>query len=48
MYWATKGNSSSAFQIDNLLDKRDVTLAEVLSEEDIIQECKNQNKKLVE
>ena len=46
MFW--KYNSQSTSQIDALLDKADVVLAEVLEQEDIIQECKNQNKKLVE
>jgi len=40
--------NSGSGQIDTVLEKENVTLAEVLEQEDIIQECKNQNKKLVE
>ena len=46
MFW--KYNSQSTSQIDALLDKADVGLTEVLEQEDIIQECKNQNRKLVD
>ena len=46
MFW--KYNTPSTSQIDALLDKVDVGLVEVLEQEDIIQECKNQNKKLVD
>ena len=46
MFW--KYNSLAVSQIDSLLEKQDVTLAEILQQEDIIQECKSQNKKLVE
>ena len=46
MFW--KYNTPSTSQIDALLDKADVGLVEVLEQEDIIQECKNQNKKLVD
>jgi|EP01047_Picozoa_sp_COSAG01_P070143 hypothetical protein len=34
--------------IDALLDKEDVTLAEVFAEDDLIQECKAINPKLVD
>jgi len=46
MFW--KYNSQGTSQIDALLDKADVGLNEVLEQEDIIQECKNQNRKLVD
>lgn len=34
--------------IDTLLDKEDVTLHEILNEDDVLQECKAQNKRLVD
>jgi len=46
MFW--KYNSLTVSHLDTLLDKQGVTLQEILEQEDIIQECKNQNKKLVE
>jgi len=46
MFW--KYNSLAVSHLDTLLDKQTVTLAEILEQEDIIQECKSQNKKLVE
>ena len=46
MFW--KFHSGAVSQVDTLLDKEGVTLQEVLEQEDIIQECKSQNKKLVE
>lgn len=46
MFWKYHGGASS--HVDTLLDKEDVTLTEILEQEDIIQECKSQNKKLVE
>ena len=46
MFW--KYHSGASSHIDTLLDKEEVTLTEVLEQEDIIQECKSQNKKLVE
>jgi len=47
MFW--RYNSASAgSQISTLLEKEDVGLREVLEQDDIIQECKNQNQKLVE
>lgn len=45
MFWKYQLTVS---QIDTLLDKQGVTLTEVLEQEDVIQECKSQNKKLVE
>ena len=44
MFW--KYNTLAVSHIDTLLDKPTVTLAEILEQEDIIQECKSQNKKL--
>ena len=41
-------HSRAVSHVDTLLDKEGVTLQEILEQEDIIQECKSQNKKLVE
>ena len=38
----------STSQVETLLEKENVSLKELLELEDVIQECKNQNKKLVE
>jgi len=46
MFW--KYNSLAVSHLDTLLDKQGVTLQEILEQEDIIQECKSQNKKLVD
>lgn len=46
MYW--KFNQSSSPHIDVLLNNKDVSVYELLDEEDVIQECKIQNKKLIE
>jgi hypothetical protein len=46
MFW--KYNTLSTSQVETLLEKENVSLKELLELEDIIQECKNQNKKLVE
>ena len=46
MFW--KYSSVPISQLDTLLDKQGVTLQEILEQEDIIQECKSQNKKLVD
>lgn len=45
MFW--KFNLLSTSHIDTLLDKEDVTLHELMDEDDILQECKAQNRKLV-
>ncbi|XP_015437682.1 PREDICTED: serine/threonine-protein phosphatase 6 regulatory subunit 3 [Dufourea novaeangliae] len=46
MFWAK--NYVSSPNMEALLDKKDVTLYEVMDEDDILVECKSQNKKLVE
>ena len=46
MFW--KYHTGTVSHVDTLLDKEGVTLTEILEQEDIIQECKSQNKKLVE
>ena len=46
MFW--RYNSVTVSHLDTLLDKQGVTLQEILEQEDIIEECKNQNKKLVD
>ncbi|XP_019861189.1 PREDICTED: serine/threonine-protein phosphatase 6 regulatory subunit 3-like [Amphimedon queenslandica] len=46
MFWKINFRPTSA--IDGLLDKEDCTLNEILDEDDVLQEVKSQNKKLVE
>uniref|UniRef100_A0A4W4GLZ6 Protein phosphatase 6, regulatory subunit 3 n=1 Tax=Electrophorus electricus TaxID=8005 RepID=A0A4W4GLZ6_ELEEL len=46
MFWKFDLHTTS--HIDTLLDKEDVTLTEVMDEEDVLQECKAQNHKLVD
>ncbi|XP_062917891.1 serine/threonine-protein phosphatase 6 regulatory subunit 3-like isoform X2 [Mobula hypostoma] len=46
MFWKFDLHTSS--HIDTLLDKEDVTLTELMDEEDILQECKAQNRKLLD
>jgi len=46
MFW--KFNILTSSKIDSLLEKEDITLRELMEEDDILQECKSQNKKLVE
>ncbi|CAI9548809.1 unnamed protein product [Staurois parvus] len=46
MFWKFDLHSSS--HIDTLLERDEVTLKELMDEEDILQECKAQNRKLVE
>lgn len=45
-YW--NQNSVSSSQLDDLLSKDDVSLQEVIEEAELIQECKSQNKKLID
>nr|XP_003708528.1 PREDICTED: serine/threonine-protein phosphatase 6 regulatory subunit 3 isoform X1 [Megachile rotundata]XP_012152984.1 PREDICTED: serine/threonine-protein phosphatase 6 regulatory subunit 3 isoform X1 [Megachile rotundata] len=46
MFWAN--NYVSSPHIEALLNKENVSLYDLMDEEDILQECKSQNKKLVE
>ncbi|XP_061493914.1 serine/threonine-protein phosphatase 6 regulatory subunit 2 isoform X2 [Rhineura floridana] len=46
MFWKFDLNTTS--HVDKLLDKEDVTLSELMDEDDILQECKAQNRKLVD
>ncbi|XP_060570652.1 serine/threonine-protein phosphatase 6 regulatory subunit 3-like isoform X2 [Ruditapes philippinarum] len=45
MFW--KFNLLTTSHIDTLLDKEEVTLHELMDEDDILQECKAQNRKLI-
>uniref|UniRef100_A0A8C9M8I0 Protein phosphatase 6 regulatory subunit 2 n=1 Tax=Panthera tigris altaica TaxID=74533 RepID=A0A8C9M8I0_PANTA len=45
MFWKFDLNTTS--HVDKLLDKEDVTLRELLDEDDVLQECKAQNQKLL-
>ena len=46
MFW--KYTNTTPSQIESLLEKDDVGLKEVLQQEDVIQECKSNNKKLID
>ncbi|XP_065599926.1 serine/threonine-protein phosphatase 6 regulatory subunit 2 isoform X1 [Cyrtonyx montezumae] len=46
MFW--KFDLNTASHVDKLLDKEDVTLHELMDEDDILQECKAQNRKLLD
>ncbi|XP_033101963.1 serine/threonine-protein phosphatase 6 regulatory subunit 3-like isoform X3 [Anneissia japonica] len=46
MFWKFEVHSTS--HVDTLLEKEHVTLAELLDEDDVLQECKAQNRKLIE
>ncbi|XP_077295009.1 phosphatase 6 regulatory subunit 1-like protein fmt isoform X2 [Arctopsyche grandis] len=46
MFWMENPGNSSA--IGALLDSQNVTLADLLNQDDILHECKTQNKKLIE
>lgn len=46
MFWKFDLHTTS--HIDTLLEKEDVTLLEVMDEDDVLQECKAQNHKLVD
>lgn len=45
MFW--KFDLHTASQVDKLLEKEDVTLTELLEEDDVLQECKAQNQRLL-
>ncbi|XP_045614542.1 serine/threonine-protein phosphatase 6 regulatory subunit 3 isoform X2 [Procambarus clarkii] len=46
MFW--KYNFGSSVQIETLLQKEDVTLSELMDEDELLQECKAQNRKLID
>ncbi|XP_043944502.1 serine/threonine-protein phosphatase 6 regulatory subunit 2 isoform X2 [Protopterus annectens] len=46
MFW--KFDLNTASHIDKLLDKEDVTLQELMDEDDILQECRAQNRRLLD
>lgn len=45
MFWKFDLHTSS--HLEALLDKEDVTLIELMDEEDVLQECKAQNRRSV-
>lgn len=45
MFW--KFDFHTASQVEKLLEKEDVTLIELLDEDDVLQECKAQNQRLL-
>lgn len=45
MFW--KFNLHNSSQVEKLLEKEDLTLLELLDEEDVLQECKSQNQRLL-
>ncbi|CAG9326809.1 unnamed protein product [Blepharisma stoltei] len=47
-FWSTFRNFQSHSALDELLEKEDATLSEVLNEEETIQELKSHNQKLIE
>ncbi|XP_072017770.1 serine/threonine-protein phosphatase 6 regulatory subunit 3-A-like isoform X3 [Amphiura filiformis] len=46
MFWKFEVHTTS--KVETLLEKEDVTLIELLDEDDVLQECKAQNKKLID
>ena len=44
MFWKFATTSN----VDNLLEREDITLVELLDDDDVLQECKGQNSKLIE
>ena len=46
MFWTYQPQSTS--EVETILDKEDVTLTEILQEENVIQECKSRNRKLLD
>ncbi|XP_048355407.1 serine/threonine-protein phosphatase 6 regulatory subunit 2 isoform X2 [Sphaerodactylus townsendi] len=46
MFWKFDLNTTS--HVDKLLDRQDVTLTELMDEDDVLQECKAQNRRLVD
>lgn len=48
LFFATRFGFHNALTIGSLLDKEDVTLEAILDEDDLIQECKAQNTRLID
>jgi hypothetical protein len=49
VFWQTfKGFQASANTLNQLLDKENTSLSEVLDDENVIQEMKSQNQKLID
>lgn len=46
MFWKFDLHTTS--HVDTLLEKENVTLTELMDEEDVLQECKAQNRKLID
>lgn len=46
MFWKFDLNTTS--HVDKLLEKEDVTLQELMDEDDLLQECKAQNQRLLD
>jgi len=47
-FWTTFRGFQSSEAFEELLSQENVTLSEVLDDDEVIQECKNQNPKLID
>lgn len=47
-FWATFRGFQGSSALDEILDKEETTLSQVMDEDDALQELKNQNQKLVD